>query len=233
MARLFAIADIHGRFDLLDKLWNDLITNHALDLTKDKVVFTGDYIDRGPQSYEVLQFIYQLTLFYPKNIIALAGNHEYMMIQYYARGTQNDIDLWEANGGLTTIGSFDQAGHSSCPHHLLRWLAFAPFFHEEPGFFFSHAPAPRDSYRNILYRGLDYTPDELIWTYHPDEKGVATQHPNGVVGVCGHIHQLRKGIKGPRFYDHYIFADAGCGCSPKAPLCAVEVVTRAVIFAWP
>lgn len=219
--------------DLLKKLWDDLTTIHNLDLSKDKVIFTGDYVDRGPNSYEVLEFLYQLNQQHPNNVIVLAGNHEWMMIQYYARATQEDKELWEINGGLNTIQSFKNAGHSSCPDHLLRWLAFAPLFHEEPGFFFSHAPAPRESFRDRSLRGQDLTPDELIWTYHADEPGVARDHGNGVVGVCGHVHALRKGIREPRFYDHYIYADAGCGCSPKAPLCAVNVVTREVIFAWP
>lgn len=232
--RLYAIADIHGRLDLLKQLWNELEKSHFLDLTQDKVVFMGDYVDRGPDSYGVLEFIYQLTQKHPDNVIVLSGNHEWMMIQYYTRGTQDDKELWEWNGGLQTIESFRYAGYNGCPQHLLKWLAFAPLKHEEPGFFFSHAPAPRDSYRNIMNRGLpDFTPDELTWTYHSDERGVARDHGNGVVGVCGHIHQLRQGIMAPRFYDHYIYGDSGCGCSPKAPLCAIEVKTREVIYAWP
>jgi hypothetical protein len=79
----------------------------------------------------------------------------------------------------------------------------------------------------------DFSPDELTWTYHDDEWGVARDFGNGIVGVCGHIHRLRKGIMAPRFYDHYIYADSGCGCSPNAPLVAVEVNTREVIYAWP
>jgi serine/threonine protein phosphatase 1 len=234
MGRLFSIADIHGEFDLLKKLWDDLVVNHNLDLTKDKVIFTGDYVDRGPDSYGVIEFIYQLTQAHPNNVIALAGNHEWMMIQYYARGTQDDKELWEMNGGLQTIASFQVAGFSSCPSHLLKWLAFAPLKHEERNYFISHAPAPAEWARNIMDKGQpEFSPEELIWTYHPDEKGVARDHSNGIIGVSGHIHQLRKGIMAPRFYDHHYYLDAGCGCSPKAPLCAVNLDTKEVIYAWP
>ena len=234
MSRLFSIADIHGRLDLLKQLWEKLESEQNLDLSKDKVIFTGDYIDRGPDSLGVLQFIYDLTQKHPDNVIALSGNHEWMMINFYTRGSEEDRNLWLMNGGVETIESFRMQLYNACPDHLLRWLAFAPLFHKEPGFFFSHAPAPRDSYRNIMNKGLpDFTPDELTWTYHPDEFGVARDHGNGVIGVCGHIHALRKGWMAPRFYDHYIFGDAGCGCSPKAPLCAIEVKTREVIYAWP
>jgi hypothetical protein len=142
--------------------------------------------------------------------------------------------MFENNGGLNTLESYRLAGFSKMCYDHIEWLSRLPFYHKEPGFFFSHAPAPRESYRNVVNKGLpDYTMDELIWTYNADEFGVATDHGNGVVGVCGHVHALRKGLKEPRFYDHYIYADAGCGCSPKAPLCAINVQTREVIYAWP
>jgi hypothetical protein len=56
--------------------------------------------------------------------------------------------------------------------------------------------------------------------------------PEGKIGVCGHVHQLRNGVLEPRLYDHYIFADAGCGCmnDGSAPLVAIEVKTRRVIY---
>lgn len=233
MQRIFSIADIHGRLDLLNNLLEMLFTLHALDLTKDKLVFTGDYVDRGPESYGVLCRIKALQEQYPDNVVVLAGNHEWISIMYFTRKSIDDVWLFENNGGPETLLSYQLAGFNRMTEDHLRWLAHLPFKHEEPGFFFSHAPAPRDSYRKPLYKGLELTPDELIWTYHKDERGVARDHGNGIVGVCGHIHQLKKGIKAPRFYDHYIYGDAGCGCSDKAPLCAIDVRTREVIYAWP
>lgn len=234
MGRLFSIADIHGRLDLLQKLWTELVTNHNLDLTKDKVIFTGDYVDRGPDSYGVLCFLKDLNEKHPDNVICLAGNHEWINIMYYARGTEEDKWLHDNNGGPETKLSYQLAGYNGMTGDHLKWLSQLPLQHEEPGFFFSHAPVPAEWARNILQKGQpDFSPEELTWTYHPDEKGVARDHGNGVVGVCGHIHQLRKGIRAPRFYDHYIYGDSGCGCSPKAPLCAINVVTRDVIYAWP
>lgn len=209
------------------------MTVYNLDLATDKVIFTGDYVDRGPESYGVVCFIKNLVETYPGNVIALAGNHEWINIMYFVRKTQDDIWLFENNGGPTTLLSYQLAGFNSMTQDHLQWLAHLPFKHEEPGFHFSHAPVPRESYRNIIHRGLEITPDELIWTYHKDECGVAKVHPNGVIGVCGHVHALRKGILAPRFYDHYIYGDTGAGCSPKAPLCAINVQTRDVVYAWP
>jgi hypothetical protein len=232
-SRLWSVADIHGRLDLLNKLLLTLLRDHSLDLSKDKLIFTGDYVDRGPDSYGVICRLMELQEAHPDNVVCLAGNHEWININYFTRKTEDDVWLFENNGGINTLLSYQLAGHNRMTENHLRWLAFLPFSHEEPGFFFSHAPAPRDSYRNITSRGLELTPDELIWTYHPDEPGVARNHGNGVIGVCGHVHALKKGVMAPRFYDHYIYGDSGAGCSSKAPLCAIDVRTREVIYAWP
>lgn len=234
MSRIFAIPDIHGRLDLLNSLLSKLESENGLDLSKDKLVFLGDMVDRGPDSYGVICRVKELCESNPNNVIALAGNHEWIGIMRYTRGLQEDIELYEWNGGLQTDESYRLAGLSRITVDHLDWMAHLPLKHEEPGFFFSHAPVPRESYRNPLNRGLaEFTPEELTWTYHSDEFGVARDHGNGIIGICGHIHRLKDGIMGPRFYDHYIFADSGCGCSPKAPLVAVEANTREVIYAWP
>lgn len=233
MGRLFSIADIHGRLDLLNKLLETLYTQHSLDLTKDKIVFTGDYVDRGPDSYGVLSRLKKLEEDHLGHVIVLAGNHEWINIMYYARGSEDDKWLHDNNGGPETKLSYQLAGYNAMTQDHLQWLSKLPMFYTEPGFHFSHAPVPRESYRNIALRGTDITPDEYMWTYHPDEPGVAKDFGNNVVQVVGHIHALRKGILAPRFYSHVIYGDAGCGCSPKAPLCAIEVKTREVIYAWP
>lgn len=51
MAKTFNIADLHGRFDLLLLALRE-IDNRASP--GDTVVFTGDYVDRGPESMQVL-----------------------------------------------------------------------------------------------------------------------------------------------------------------------------------
>lgn len=236
MGRLFSIADIHGRLDLLTKLWTELTTVHNLDLTQDKVIFTGDYVDRGPDSYGVVEFLKQLNEAHPNNVICLAGNHEWINIMYFIRKLPDDIWMFENNGGLQTLDSYHRAGFNAMTADHIKWLSALPMKHEEPGFFFSHAPVPRENRRDIMVRGTDITPDELIWGKWDgvgDEFGMARDHGNGIMGVCGHIHAIRKGQLYPRFYDHYIYGDTGCGCSPKAPLCAIEVNTKDVIYAWP
>jgi hypothetical protein len=144
--------------------------------------------------------------------------------------------MFENNGGDATLASYKAVGLSTMSQDHLHWLAHLPFKHEEPGYFFSHAPVPRENRRNILNRGTPITDDELIWGIWDgvgDEFGMARDHGNGVIGVYGHIHALRKGQLHPRFYPHAIYGDTGCGCSTKAPLCAINLDTKDVIYAWP
>lgn len=234
---LWAVPDIHGRFDLLTLLFDKLQLHHGFEFGKDKVVFLGDYVDRGDASAQVLYYIKKLKDAWPDHVVALAGNHEWLMIEACIRGSGDNLDLWLMNGGGATMRSFGpdvaRLSPSMIPNEIVKWLAALPLFHEEPGFFFSHAPVPRENRRQVHMRDQPYNKSELTWTYSSDEFGVSRDFGGGKVGVCGHIHALRQSILEPRFYPHYIFADSGCGCSEKAPLVAVEVRTREVVFAKP
>lgn len=236
MNRIFAIPDIHGRNDLLHRALLDLRDNHALSFKDgDKIVFLGDMVDRGPDSFSVLQTIRELKEDHPQNVTALLGNHEQLMLDATGIDPKPDnVWLWEMNGGKATRQSFLEAGFPGVPEEWRQWVKALPLYHEEPGFFFSHAPVPRESHRAIWRKGQPYNQEDYTWTYARDEFGVAADRlKQGIVGVCGHMHKLADGIREPRFYPHYIFADAGCGCSAKAPLAVVEVHSRQVIYAWP
>ena len=65
------VGDIHGQFfDLLKLL--DL----AGDVSTNKYLFLGDYVDRGSFSVEVLLVMCALKLCFPGNIFMIRGNHE-------------------------------------------------------------------------------------------------------------------------------------------------------------
>lgn len=229
MSSIWVIPDIHGRKDLFDDLMLKL--GHRLNFEGgDKLIFLGDMVDRGIGSAAVIGVIRSLQSSVPKNVIVLGGNHEWLMIDAYRPGSQakwETKDLWHINGGRATELSFPG---EKVPDEVLDWAANLPLYHEESGFFFSHAPVPSGAERSAL------TKSQLIWSYpgkFENEAPYAMNFGKGTVGVCGHIHALRSGVLAPRFYEHYIYADAGCGCSPKAPLVAIEVKSREVIYAWP
>jgi serine/threonine protein phosphatase 1 len=72
MVKIYAISDIHGYLnefmDALNKI--DLSDKHS------RLILLGDYIDNGPQSFEVLSKIIELEKIFPEQIVTLLGNHE-------------------------------------------------------------------------------------------------------------------------------------------------------------
>ncbi len=210
---------------MLDQLMVMLLREGKLDfLGGDKLIFLGDMIDRGIGSAAVIGAIRLLQTSYPENVVVLGGNHEWLMIDGLTR-SRDDLDCWYYNGGLVTEQSFPG---QKVPDEVIKWAAALPLFHVEPGFFFSHAPIPHSA-------TPPYKKHELVWSYPgglSKEAAYAKAH-DGAIGVCGHIHALQSGVFKPRFYDHYIYADAGCGCHRKAPLVAIEVKSRDVLYAWP
>ncbi len=77
MNRSCIIGDIHGCF-------NSLVTLLAqVENRVDTIVFLGDYVDRGPDSKQVVELILQLKKKRP-HVITLLGNHEYMLLNYLA-----------------------------------------------------------------------------------------------------------------------------------------------------
>lgn len=232
MGRIFAIPDLHARNDLLQELLETLKNTKSLDLSKDKLIFLGDYIDRFPNSKEVIQTIIDLQTQHPENVFAVIGNHEQMAIDACLQGSHDKKYLWFMNGGDATVKSYIHvADNMNTPAYMdpehIRWMSKLPRFHLEDGFFFSHAPVHKDYNGDFL--------DLSTWTYlnFVDEEADSKDFGNKV-GVCGHIHRLREGYQTkPRMYKHYIFADSGCGCHSKAPLTCIEVVSREVITIWP
>jgi predicted MPP superfamily phosphohydrolase len=105
-ACIYAIGDIHGRIDLLDRvieaIQRDMGTWSGPALT----VTLGDYVDRGPQSREVLDRLAQNP--FPTPYVALKGNHEALLEDFLANPTVGEY--WRRQGGLRipTIAS----GHS-------------------------------------------------------------------------------------------------------------------------
>lgn len=261
--RIFAVPDLHGRNDLLQELLETLKSLHCMDLNEDKLIFLGDMIDRGADSKGVIDTIKSLREQYPNNVVALLGNHEKMALDACANPNSHYLEMWLMNGGNKTIESYNLARQKTMfdyereealdpyaslsnkrvnpyegplmSYDHLEWLSKLPTQHMEPGFFFSHAPVPKDEYRYGNFQGDQFTEHELTWTFMTfvDEEECSREFA-GRVGVCGHIHRLREGFQTkPRMYKHYIFADSGCGCSPKAPLTCVEVVSREVVTIWP
>ena len=72
MAKIYAISDIHGYLDE----FIDALNKVNLNDKDNRLFLLGDYIDNGPQSFEVLSKIIELEKIFPEQIVTLLGNHE-------------------------------------------------------------------------------------------------------------------------------------------------------------
>ncbi|ABD56523.1 metallophosphoesterase family protein [Jannaschia sp. CCS1] len=103
---VYVIGDIHGSIEKLDVLLSkidaDISTSPGVS---GKVVFVGDYIDRGDASADVLRFVAHITTTYPDRLIGLMGNHERMMLDFLANPT-GPAKRWIRFGGLQTMANF-------------------------------------------------------------------------------------------------------------------------------
>jgi serine/threonine protein phosphatase 1 len=155
MSRLFAISDIHGCF----KPFYELVVNQLFLL--------GDYIDRGKQSKEVIDFIIDLDK-QGFNVTTLIGNHEVMLLDsYYNRELE---PIWFMNNGESTLLSFGIEDIRNIDNHYLDFFSSLEYYMIVGNIIFVHAGfndqtinpfadkhsmiwESRQSYRNPLLSG--------------------------------------------------------------------------------
>lgn len=102
---LFVIGDLHGRSDLLDAILEEIdAVLGEVSMQDPQLVFVGDYVDRGPDSKEVLEKLHLLCTDYPTNVICLRGNHEQMMLDFLDNPVLRSA-RWLRSGGLNTFSS--------------------------------------------------------------------------------------------------------------------------------
>jgi serine/threonine protein phosphatase 1 len=146
--RIYAIGDVHGRADLLERLQQRIAADVELNPIADPLlVCLGDYVDRGPDSAGVLDLLLGET---PAGMrrVALMGNHEELMLRFLIDESVGAV--WLANGGDATLESYgiDPAESyerarrqlsSRLPARHLALLESLVLSHSEGGYFFAHA----------------------------------------------------------------------------------------------
>ena len=122
----YVIGDIHGCLQPLQRLLHKIAPRR-----EDRVVFIGDYIDRGPHSREVVDLLLQL----PHRCVFLLGNHEKMLLDYLAGG---DPSLYLLNGGQATLRSYEGDPGNIPQTHLSFFRSLQPMY-DTPDHLFVHA----------------------------------------------------------------------------------------------
>lgn len=143
MMRYYAIADLHGRFDLLKEAVN-AIEKHSANESETHIITLGDYVDRGPQSKEIIEYLMQKG----SNWTCLQGNHEAMMVETIT--TPLMPSWWIGNGGDETLRSYGWGGppysiysYDVVPKAHVEWLDNLPLFYETEKQVFVHAGIPQ------------------------------------------------------------------------------------------
>lgn len=129
-----AIGDIHGMYHMLDRLLVEInaFSIRERGIGRAKLVFLGDYVDRGPESRRVVRRVRALQGDFA---VCLRGNHEELM----ARSGDGPI-AWRnflMNGGDRTLASYE--GHEREFENDRRWMAALPTSYEDELRLFVHA----------------------------------------------------------------------------------------------
>lgn len=161
MGKIFAIGDIHGCFDKLEALMGILDINFG----KDTLLFVGDYIDRGPRSKEVVDYMIDLGRQHDR-VVFLKGNHEFLL-ERYLKGTETHMFL--ANGGDTTLESYlkGDGGRKDqiLPPDHLAFFDSLGYYYETDDYIFVHAGLkPRVVLEKQKKLDLLWIRDEFIYS---------------------------------------------------------------------
>lgn len=165
--RIYAVGDIHGRYDLLLQLQEQISVDAAEHPNKTKtVIYLGDYVDRGPDSHAVLEHLSTRPLL-DFTAVFLKGNHEQAMLDFLREpGAHAD---WLAYGGLATLSAYGiraaardleqiaQEFRLALPQHHYHFLERLEMYHVVGGYLFVHAgirPAVSLEHQS---------PNDLLW----------------------------------------------------------------------
>jgi len=131
--RYYIIGDIHGQLSKLKKI----ISYTRKDINPNDIfIFLGDYIDRGPKSFEVIDFLIELSSEF--KTVFLTGNHEEMFIRFITKGDNSDNYI--SNGGGATIQSYiKNSGKLILPENHIIFFNSLKLYYEADDFIAVHA----------------------------------------------------------------------------------------------
>lgn len=206
--KTFIIGDIHGCFDMLAKL----IEKIKWEPEWHRLIFLGDYIDRGPDPKGVVDYIMELAE--SGTVDCIMGNHESLFLHYLTTG---DPRLCLANGGQTTLRGYDIEGYMPAeplipPDHLEFYRSLKLYI-ELDDFLIVHAGLrPGVAFYN-------QNPEDMLWIR---ESFIYSEYDFGKTIVFGHtpFHE-------PYITEYKIGLDTGAVYGNK--LTCLELPSRQLI----
>jgi predicted MPP superfamily phosphohydrolase len=166
MSLTYVVPDVHGRDDLLGEALAGIAARASGNAGV--IVTIGDYVDKGPQSKEVIDRLLS-GMAEGWRLVALKGNHDAMMVEALRDPTK--MDSWLGKGGDAALASYG-GDPAAVPHAHIAWLDGLRLMH-------------LDAHRLYVHAGVD--PDLPL-----DRQSEATllckRYPKGFSGGYGERH---------------------------------------------
>jgi serine/threonine protein phosphatase 1 len=210
--RVYAIGDIHGRADLLERMETMIAADLGNAPKRNVIVHLGDYIDRGLESAAVLDHLIEARSNGVERIF-LCGNHEDAMLRFLDEAEIGP--MWIGNGGDATLYSYGIRPRADLPYAQrlvalqedlrakipsghLDFLRGLTRLHVEGDYLFVHAGIRPGVAINRQ------SPDDLIWIREPF---LSARGNLGKIVVHGHTINAR--IEAPDIRPNRIGIDTG------------------------
>jgi len=217
MNRTIAIGDVHGCVRTLRTMVEERI---GLNPT-DHLVLLGDYIDRGPSSKAVLDYIVSLADS-GYRITPLRGNHDDLLVR--ARFSELWTERWMRNGGGTTLHSFEVSEPVAVDMFYVNLIESFPLHCHTPMFTCTHA-------------SLNTSVDDPFSDTHSmlflRTEDVDKVKIGGRRLLCGHTPQTRESIYHRLDREDKVIIDNGCVYADEPGmgfLCALDLDTCEPMF---
>lgn len=209
MSKQWVIGDIHGCLFTL----RSLIETKMVPSKEDKLIFLGDYIDRGPESKGVLDYLMMMQE-QGYDITCLMGNHEeYMLSAYEARNEKVGFLFWKKrspivqdwlyHGGKEAMKSFETEDLSAIDIKYIDWLKALKRYHVTEDYIVVHAGLnfkidnPFEDERSMLWtRDYEIVPEKIGY-----KKIIHGHVPVG-------IDFIKESIENKKY--HFLDIDNGC-----------------------
>lgn len=162
---IYAIGDVHGEATRYGDLLAAIFEHHELMYADApmKIIQVGDLVDRGPDSFGVVQTAIDLEKKQPKgSVIHLLGNHERMLLDVMDDEGGSNYSFWLSNGGVETLSSYRLAGYETVSKAHINWLKKRPILYADDAtkLIFVHAGIDVTAYP-------DCREDVRLWTRSP------------------------------------------------------------------
>lgn len=211
MNRTIMISDIHGCIDQFNQMLDHVDFNSRFD----RLILLGDYVDRGPNSKEVVTKVIELVE--KHNAIALRGNHDQRLVDLIRNDSTSVRSKFIEHGGVQTLQSYcditdgiiDEKLNQSIDRigthfsHHIEFLSKLPLYHEDNDHIYVHAglnPKYTD-WKNQSEHDFMYIKDEFIQSSFDLNKRIIFGHTRTI-----DIH----GTSDIWFSEDKIGIDGGC-----------------------